>query len=77
MVVTGPLTLITSYITTNMSLATDNENMACFADPEVYKNGLVFNWVVNQLFLCVIAYWARLVTLERFIDHTNSVKQQD
>jgi len=51
--------------------------MACFKDSDEFNSGFTVEWLVNLWVLLVIAYMIRLITLERFIDHHNSLKQQD
>ena len=71
------MTMISCYIATKMSLTPSDENMACFKDHENFANSVAINWMINQVFLFGTGYYARLVTLERYIDHKNSEKQQD
>ena len=77
LIVTAPITMISCYIATKMSLTPIDDNMACFKEHETFSDGLAANWLMNQVYLFGIAYYARLVTLERFIDLRNSEKQQD
>ena len=75
--VTAPATIISSYIATKMSLSTEDGNMSCFRDPEVFTSALTIGWFVNLTVPLTIAYWIRLITLERFIDHHKSINQQE
>ena len=77
LIVTAPVTIISCYIATKMSLTPNDDNMTCFKEPEIFSDGLASSWLMNKIYLFGIAYYARLVTLERFIDHRNSEKQQE
>ena len=77
LVVTAPAALISCYVAIKLSHTTLDDNMACFTDPEEFTSGFATGWLINLWVPLVIAYWIRLITLERFIDHHNSLKQQD
>ena len=77
LIVTAPLTMISCYIATKMSLTPSDGNMACFKEHETFVDGMTANWLMNQVYLFGVAYYARLFTLERYIDLRKTEKQQE
>ena len=75
--VTGPITIVTTYIVSGYSLTTKDDNMTCFADPETYASDTSIGVIILQIFLLFFAYVYRLNTLERFVDQQTIQKQQD
>ena len=74
--VTVPVTLVSCVVATQLALTTKDDNMSCFAEPAVFTSSVVIGQQINMIVPLACAYWVRLISLERFLDHHNSLSEQ-